>query len=166
MILSKAVDFARDYHGDQLRKYTNELYIFHPIRVGFMISTSTRSETVIAAAILHDILEDTKATYQDIFNNFGETVAIYVNQVSNLHKGNRKERKRLYREQLLVSYPAVKSIKLADMIDNAPSIIKHDPDFAKVWMAEQKELLPCLSTGDMLMYMRVKDIIDNYFEKT
>ena len=118
MIIIKALEFAQHYHKGQTRKYTDEPYIFHGIRVGFMLVPLISDDAVIAAGILHDVIEDTYATESFVQEEFGPRVTEYVMDISNLHEGNRATRKRLYREQLGKSKPPVKSIKLADFLDN------------------------------------------------
>jgi len=162
MLILKAIDFARQYHGSQIRKYSKKPYIFHPINVGFILTYVTNDENIIVAGILHDVLEDTEATEQEITQFFGKTVSSYVVDVTDISKptdGNRKFRKRLDLEHLAQAQPESKTIKLADILDNAKSIIKHDPAFAKVWLNEKMELLPHLVEGDITLWHRVYKII-------
>ena len=164
-IVVEAVDFARHFHEGQIRKHTNEPYILHPTRVAFMLAPLTNDQATLAAAMLHDVLEDTAATEELLLETFGPRVTRYVVDISNLHKGNRKTRKLLYREQLGKADIPVKSIKLADMLDNCPSIIKYDPDFAKVYMKEQKDQLPYLEDGFTSLYLKTRRMIHDYFKE-
>lgn len=65
-ILEQIRDFADRAHGDQLRKYTPERYIVHPVRVMEQVQRITNDTTMLAAALLHDVLEDTATTADDI----------------------------------------------------------------------------------------------------
>jgi (p)ppGpp synthase/HD superfamily hydrolase len=155
MIILKAVEFARKAHEGQLRKYTNEPYVFHPINVGFILTTVTDDPDIISAGILHDVIEDTKVTGPDVFNSFGVRVTKFVldvTDVSNKSDGNRKVRKQIDLKHLAKGEPESKTIKLADIIDNASSIVKYDPGFAKVWLQEKKDLLPFLKDGNTELY--------------
>jgi len=62
------LNFAKDAHGDQLRKYTNDHYILHPIAVAEMVKDAGGDENMVNAALLHDVLEDTKITDDDLAN--------------------------------------------------------------------------------------------------
>ncbi|MBR1532469.1 MAG: bifunctional (p)ppGpp synthetase/guanosine-3',5'-bis(diphosphate) 3'-pyrophosphohydrolase [Eubacterium sp.] len=73
----RAVDFALDAHRGQRRK-DGSIYILHPLEVSVIAGTMTRDEDVLAAAVLHDTVEDTPVTAQDILDNFGEKIAELV----------------------------------------------------------------------------------------
>jgi (p)ppGpp synthase/HD superfamily hydrolase len=163
MIILKAIKFARKAHEGQLRKYTNEPYIFHPINVGFILTTVTNDQDIISAGILHDVIEDTKIIGPDIFNSFGVRVTKFVLDVTDISKpsdGNRKVRKQIDLRHLAKAEPESKTIKLADIIDNVNSIIKYDPGFAKVWLQEKRDLLPYLKDGNSELYERAEWIIN------
>ena len=68
-LINKAIYWARKYHGDQKRK-SGEPYYSHPIEVAYMVSDYNLKTDVIAASILHDIIEDTKVTAGMIVDNF------------------------------------------------------------------------------------------------
>jgi (p)ppGpp synthase/HD superfamily hydrolase len=162
MIVLKALEFARKAHEGQLRKYTDEPYIFHPMNVGFLLTTVTDDQDVVAAGILHDVIEDTNIIAQDVFNSFGVRITKFVLDVTDVSKpsdGNRKTRKEIDRKHLAKAEPESKTIKLADIIDNASSIRKYDPGFAKVWLQEKKDLFPFLKEGDSKLYELAKRII-------
>ena len=84
-LIKKAYDFAVKYHGDQKRK-SGELYITHPLNVAYILSTLELDDETICAALLHDVVEDTPATNQDLIDNFGETIAVMVSGVTKLGK--------------------------------------------------------------------------------
>lgn len=162
MLILKAVKFARKAHKGQKRKYTFEPYIFHPINVGFILSYITQDENIIAAGILHDTIEDTWATEDIILNKFGDPVRIYVTDVTDTSQpsdGNRKVRKRIDLEHLAKGQPESKTVKLADILDNAHDIKKNDPEFAQRWMGEKRELLPYLIEGDPMLFKLVTEIL-------
>ena len=74
-LIDKAITFATKAHGDQKRKYTEESYITHPIAVMEIVKTVPHTDEMLAAAVLHDVIEDTDQSYDDIYYYFGETVA-------------------------------------------------------------------------------------------
>ena len=82
MIL-KAYNYALENHGDQKRN-SGEPYIIHPIQVAYTLAGMGLDEATICAALLHDVVEDTKATNEDIVNEFGKEVAEMVAGVTKL----------------------------------------------------------------------------------
>jgi (p)ppGpp synthase/HD superfamily hydrolase len=164
--IMKAIRFARIAYGEQKRKYTNEPYLHHCLDVAHLVTTVSIGGDITIAAILHDTLEDTNTTVDDIRRGFGDGVAKLVIEVTDVSKpsdGNRKVRKALDREHLAKASPEGKTIKLADLIDNSLTITRCDPDFAKVYMQEKRELLEVLREGSTSLWREAKKIVDNYF---
>jgi (p)ppGpp synthase/HD superfamily hydrolase len=161
-----AVIFATRAHGGHLRKYTNEPYILHPLAVAKILEEVTKYEDAIIAAILHDVLEDTSVKVEDINKEFGVRVGSLVLAVTDVSKpedGNREARKQIDREHMRYASIAAKNIKLADLIDNTSTIVEHDPEFAKIYMQEKRELLKLLSDGDESLFDTAMDQVVNYF---
>lgn len=139
----KAVEFATLKHDKQERKYTREPYIIHPIRVAKMVAYL--GEPFISVALLHDTIEDTATTFEELEKEFGSVIALTVLELTDPPKsaGNRAKRKEIARKQL-TSFVA-KTVKCADIIDNLDSIARHDPKFAKTFLEELDLLIPILS---------------------
>lgn len=165
-LINKAKKFAEKAHKGQLRKYTNEPYINHPIAVARLVQTVCNDESVLAAALLHDVVEDTEYTIEDISREFGKRIADIVSDLTNISKptdGNRKIRKEIDRQHIAKSCKEAKLIKLADMIDNRKSITKYDPDFAKVYMSEFLRLLDVLKGVNEELYNQAYSILKEYY---
>lgn len=163
--VTKALGFATEAHEGQKRKYTGEPYINHPIAVCKLVKTVNHNSYMLAAALLHDVVEDTETTIHDIKREFGDIVSIYVDGLTDVSKpedGNRATRKELDRQHLKSGLPPIHTIKLADLIDNSKSINEHDPRFAKIYMAEKKLLLEVLKNGDPALHFQAAKIV-NYF---
>ena len=159
----KAEAVAADAHGKkgQVRKYTGEPYIEHPRAVVALVRSVPHDEAMLAAAWLHDTVEDTDLTVADIERMFGTDVATLVDSVTDISRpsdGNRKVRKAIDRDHLAGASPRAKTIKLADLIDNSRSIVERDPDFAKVYLAEKRELLAVLTDGDETLLNQARAI--------
>ena len=82
-LILKAYEYAKTMHGDQLRK-SGEPYIIHPLNVAYNVAELGLDEPTICAALLHDVVEDTKATNEDIVREFGEEIAEMVSGVTKL----------------------------------------------------------------------------------
>lgn len=164
--IERATEFAVKAHGDQKRKYTNEPYVNHCIAVSKLVASVTMNDDIIVAAILHDTLEDTPTTFDDLQREFGIRVATLVREVTDVstpEDGNRRIRKAKDRKHLAGASFAAKTIKLADLIDNTSSIVGYDKEFAKVYMQEKRELLEVLKDGNPSLFLSAKTIVDNYF---
>jgi len=165
-VINFAYNYAKAAHEGQFRKYTNEPYIVHPLAVAQLVYTVSDSFEAISAAFLHDVLEDTEITAQEMSDaGFRHTITNIVLELTDVPKefGNRAERKAEDRRRLASASKEAKTVKLADLIDNSSSIIKHDPNFAKVYMREKEQLLESLEGGDPTLFKRAGDIIMDYY---
>jgi guanosine-3',5'-bis(diphosphate) 3'-pyrophosphohydrolase len=145
----------------QVRKYTGEPYIEHPRAVVALVRSVAHDEGMLAAAWLHDTVEDTTVTIGDIQRECGLDVAKLVDELTDVSRpsdGNRKARKARDRDHLAVASPRAKTVKLADLIDNSASIVEHDPAFATVYLAEKRELLAVLTAGDLALLVKANGI--------
>lgn len=156
-MIEKAKEFATKAHKGQYRDYTFEEYINHPMRVVNILKTVPNvTDEMIAATWLHDVIEDTEYTYENILTEFGETVAQYVWWLTKIDSlPTRAENKYETRLKLANAPVEAQTIKLADLLDNTPSILQYDPDFAKVYIPEKLELLEFMDKGDKTLYNRV-----------
>jgi (p)ppGpp synthase/HD superfamily hydrolase len=102
---------------------------------------------MVAAAWLHDTLEDTATTYGDLVENFGEDVAHLVFELTDLYTPaafpawNRAKRKRAEARRLGEASLQAQVIKLADIADNTGDIVVNDPKFASVYLPEKAAIL-------------------------
>ena len=152
----------------QKRKYTGECYFTHPKAVASIVSQVSDNDLMVAAAYLHDVVEDTNITINHIHTTFGISVAEMVSgltDVSKLENGTRAIRKALDRDHTASQTPDTKTIKLADLIHNSYSIERYDPKFAKIYMDETRQLLEVLKEGSPILYNRASDIVEAYYEK-
>ena len=87
-MLDKAIEFAAHAHKDMYRKGLNQPYIFHPLEVLSLISLLTDDDDIMSAAVLHDTVEDTPATIEDIKREFNDHIAKLVDYESEDKRGN------------------------------------------------------------------------------
>lgn len=161
--INVALGFATEAHNGQVRKYTGEPYINHPVEVMNIVKSIPHTEDMLCAALLHDVVEDCEVEHHEIEGIFGMTVAglVYdLTDISQPHMGNRSFRKSLDRKHISEASPQAKTIKLADLISNSKSICEHDKDFAKVYIKEKELLLEVLTEGDPTLYAQAKDIVE------
>lgn len=163
-VVARAAAYARAAHAaiDQRRKYTNEPYIVHPEAVANSVAEVTDDPATIAAAWLHDVVEDTPVTIEEIASEFGETIAGLVDDLTDVSRpedGNRRARTAIDRQHTAQADPCAKTVKLADLIDNLTDITRLDRNFAPKYLAEKELLLPVLKEGDSSLYRRVEQII-------
>lgn len=148
--------FAIRAHDGQLRKYTGEPYFNHCEAVANLVGgTPDNTEEMIAAAFLHDTIEDCGISVAQIEAEFGFVVAVYVARLTDVSRpedGNRAARKAKDRQYISGAPPEVQTIKLADLIDNSRSILERDPKFAVVYLEEKRLLLEVLREGDPTLY--------------
>ena len=157
----KVLDFARQAHAGQKRKYDDKPYITHPIEVSKIVERNGGDLNQQMAALLHDVLEDTSVGWEELrsflHNNFGveqaEDVLHLVVQLTDVYTKesfpdlNRRDRKRLEASRLGWVSVRAKQIKMADIEHNTSSIVEHDPKFAKVFLQEKRELLESMKLG-------------------
>jgi len=165
--IADARNFAILAHTGQFRKYDGTPYVTHCERVAGMVSQVVgRSEDMICAAWLHDTVEDTDTTVDDIYNAFGSDVAWYVWYLTDIDKIdpaysvlNRAKRKSAQRKRLSKAPWQVQSIKCCDLIDNTSDITANDRNFAKVYLVEKTDLLTGLTKADFDTYSRAVDAL-------
>jgi len=162
-LVNHARIFATAAHAavGQRRKYTNEPYIVHPAEVVGIVESVSHSDEMLAAAWLHDVLEDTGVTYDVLYKEFGEPVANLVHWLTDVSRstdGNRAARKALDREHLSRAPAAAQTIKVADLISNSVSITRYDPKFARVYLEEKTALLEVLTLADPGLVKRAREL--------
>lgn len=144
-----AVTFATNKHEGQVRKYTGEPYINHCLEVADILRTfNARREIVLMAAVLHDTVEDTETTFQEIRQNFGDEVTnlvFFLTNVVEQPQGNRDTRFMLNVNHICGTND-IRSllIKCADLISNTRTIVERDPGFAKLYLQEKRVLLAAM----------------------
>jgi (p)ppGpp synthase/HD superfamily hydrolase len=152
--LSKAVEFATIAHMGQVRKYTGQPYIMHPIEVAKMVADFGGTTQMVIAAYLHDTIEDCEGvTYKVIELNFGESVAKLVQGLTKGEYPNRTRAERcgLERERLGKLNAPIQTIKFCDIICNCNDIIQYDLTFGQQYLHEKLELVDDLNNGDLYL---------------
>ena len=174
-ILNTIRDYADTAHGTQMRKYTPERYIVHPIRVMETCRQYDPKLPILAAALLHDVLEDTPVTETDM-RAFLHTVMeasdaektlelvveltdVYVKEA--YPQWNRRVRKDRETERIALTSADSQTIKYADIIDNCREIAKHDRGFAPRFLKECLANLKVADKGNPELYRQALEMVKN-----
>ncbi|KXU82435.1 guanosine polyphosphate pyrophosphohydrolase [Paraburkholderia monticola] len=148
-IAFRAMQFAREVHKHQTRKYTGNPYVDHLAEVAGIVATvALDTDSSVAVAWLHDCIEDQGVSTEALRGEFGDIITSAVLKLSDLETGNRAERKAASRDRLAAAPGWVQTIKCADLISNTSSIVKHDPKFAVTYLEEKRLLLDVLTKAD------------------
>lgn len=142
--------FATAAHAaiGQKRKYSGDDYIVHPQRVAAIVEKHGGTDEMIAAAWLHDTVEDTDVTPDLITKMFGDEIAGIVEGLTDVSlpsDGNRAKRKSIDRMHSASASTEAQFVKCADIIDNSWDIAENDLSFAKVYKSEVFLLLTAMT---------------------
>lgn len=123
-MIKKAAAFAEIAHKGAVRKGTNIPYITHPLETAVIASMLTEEEEIIAAALLHDTMEDAGVSYEELKAQFGLRVADLVAEESEDKSRTWKERKSTTLEHLKTAGRDIKILTLADKLSNIRSMAR------------------------------------------
>lgn len=161
-LLNQIRDFADKAHADQLRKYTKERYIVHPVRVMQTCKAYDSRLEILAAALLHDVLEDTPVGEDEIHSFLTSImedsqalkVLVLIKELTDVYtkeaypEWNRKKRKQKELERMQHISAEAQTIKYADIIDNTKEIVVSDPGFAPRYLRECLDILKIPNKGN------------------
>src|SRR5690349_6915332 len=140
-IIQRAYEFSLQHHNGQTRA-SGEPYLVHPLEVALVLAEMKLDSTAIAAGLLHDAIEDTEATQEDLVKEFGETVAHIVEGVTKIDKiefASREERQaENVRKMVLAMVDDIRVvlIKLADRLHNMRTL-EHLPEQRRHQIAQE-----------------------------
>lgn len=147
-LLLRAAAWAGQMHADQRRKGTQARpYINHCLEVASKIAAigGIADEAILAAAVLHDVVEDTSATLDDVRTRFGAEVAGYVAEVTDDKSLPKAERKRQQVVNAAKKSHGAKLIKLADKASNVHDLVADPPEWPgerlRAYVAWSREVL-------------------------
>lgn len=123
-LIESAIEVAARAHSGQTRKGSDIPYIAHPYAVGMMLQQAGYPPEVVAAGILHDTVEDTTVTLDDLRRDFGEKIALIVEGCSEPDKSaSWEERKRHTLAHLVVAPDYVRAVSCADKLHNVSAML-------------------------------------------
>ena len=122
-LIEKADQLAERAHGGQTRKESGVPYITHPRAVAQMLKDHGFSDAVVAAALVHDVVEDTSLTLDDVRRELGDEVADLVQVVTYDDSLSWEDKREKYIEAVRQAPEGAKAISVADKIHNARSFM-------------------------------------------
>jgi len=165
---SSLLDFVKGQHGGQQRKYSDEPYWHHLVRVAEIAARHLDAGIEKEIALCHDLLEDTPCTKQQLHLKL-ISIGYQKQQADSIAQGvveltdvfvkaeypglNRKTRKKKEARRLGNISPLAQSIKYADLIDNTASIGDGDDGFARVYLREAVDILDQMRSGDIRLFI-------------
>jgi (p)ppGpp synthase/HD superfamily hydrolase len=163
-----AEQFAKMSHYGQVRKFTGEPYYEHPMRVALMATEFNLSINEIVTCWLHDTIEDTTATEEQIIRYFGNEVNSLVQELTS----NKEESQKVGKTQYLISKIKGMSnqaftIKLLDRLDNVTNITLAPEKFAKKYYIETKEIIDNIEprcNNDIIIINKIIEAINPVYE--
>ena len=169
-LVTRARNYATYSHAriNHLRKYSLQPYDVHLSAVAKLVASVTDDPIMIAAAWLHDTVEDTPVTFDEIEREFGSEVMLLVKELTDISKpsdGNRAVRKAIDRQHSAAASPHAKTVKLADVIDNCQDICRHDPEFGRIYLCEIQSLMDVLHEGNKILYASAQNLIARCTDK-
>jgi guanosine-3',5'-bis(diphosphate) 3'-pyrophosphohydrolase len=170
-VIERAWDYARDAHDGQVRE-SGEPYFDHPVAVAFILADMNLDPNTIAAGLLHDVIEDTGRSYEEISQVFGSEIATLVDGVTKLSRMDFKSREEQQAESLRKMFVAMAKdirvilIKLADRLHNMQTLDFSPPDKQRRVAGETLEIYAPLAhrLGMWRMKWELEDLSLRYLD--
>ncbi len=174
--LEQVKDFASKAHEGQTRKYENQPFIVHPIRVMELCREYTEDITILSAALLHDVLEDTEVSEDDLYTFLSsvmektdseKTVRMVLELTDVFIKAdypswNRRKRRNKEADRIQHTSGDSQTVKYADIIDNCTEIARHwEDDFSEKFLKECRSLLKRIDKGHPQLYQRAIQVVND-----
>lgn len=153
-VIQKALIFAIKHHDGQTRKNKNVPFVVHPIMVAINCARNGLSDDEIAAAILHDVVEDTSVTVFELRNHFNENICKIVDSLTN--RTNKKEK---YLNSIRYNEYSVRCIKTADRIHNLSESEDMGPGWREKYIRDTIEYIVPASK-DTPFYFSLLEVIE------
>jgi (p)ppGpp synthase/HD superfamily hydrolase len=178
-ILEQIHGFAARAHQGQFRKYPHEPYIHHPERVMEICAHCTKDLSILGAALLHDILEDTTTTKEQLTSYLNtllepgerDKMIQLIDEMTDIYTKdkyphlNRDKRKALESERIRQTSGDSQTIRYADIIDNCTGLENQDPEFAQTFLCECQHLLKVINKGSPQLYIQAELIVNETLKR-
>jgi (p)ppGpp synthase/HD superfamily hydrolase len=168
--MDEIIEFMKNKHAGQIRKLSKDPYIVHPIKVAEILKTMNENDDLIKAAYLHDTIEDTNTTLEEISEKFGLKVANLVKELTSDRAAIKEVGKAQYLTKKMndMSMNAL-TIKLADRLDNVSDLNASDLEFARKYLKETQFILENLkrklNKNQQRLYLLIKERVETARKK-
>jgi (p)ppGpp synthase/HD superfamily hydrolase len=164
LLVERARAYATGAHGavGQRHKQQELPYASHLRSVSEMVADAGGTPSMIAAAWLHDVVENTECTLDDLRMEFGDLVTSYVNWLTDFSKDGDAPAKAKEHARLASAPVEVKTIKLADLIDNCSTVLKYKPEIVDSYLADKEQVMQLVADGDRPLYQKAMNIIERW----
>ena len=161
-----AEEFASKHHSGQTRKFSGDPYIVHPQQVSELVLHYGGSPEMVAAAWLHDVVEDCGIKIEIIFKKFGDKVAKLVSELTIPPRMDKSGKKSEYiaKEMETMSSDGL-TIKLCDRLNNVSDFENAHPNFVSKYAPKTKWILDSLEDSQRPLNTIQKKIIDEIRKK-
>jgi (p)ppGpp synthase/HD superfamily hydrolase len=163
-LVSRARAYAIGAHTavNQAHKRADQPYWRHPEAVAAMVARVASTDEMVAAAWLHDVVEGTAFTLKELQVEFGIVVANYVERLTDTIKGAATEADRFAERTRLSGAPwQIKTIKLADLIDNCRTVLDHEPkEQAEAYLADKARMIAVVADGNAELCHSAVEVIN------
>jgi len=147
----ECIEWVKEEHGEQIRRFSLAPYYTHPIRVACLVMRFKEShniDNIVKAALCHDLVEDTKVTHEDIVARYGNDVGGLVKELTSDNHAIKIEGKTKYLiDKMLNMTSWALCIKLCDRLDNVTDFVYAPSNFVKKYALETKDILSALYHG-------------------
>jgi len=161
-LIEKAKDFATKCHKGQTRKFNGREYIQHPSAVAAEVEAHGGTSEMIAAAWLHDVVEDCDVKIETIGKMFGEVVAKLVDELTNpksVDSGDKKTEYMAHKTTVMSSDGL--TIKLCDRKNNTSDFVHSDPQWAIKYANKTRIILNAIDDSGRPLNIQQKKLIDD-----
>ena len=168
MLIKIAQRVARQAHAGQVRKYTNEPYVNHPIRVSEWLAQFNVGELIIAGALCHDVIEDTDVGYTDLDMTVCTPVADLVQEVTNgVYPEGTPRVEKFWGNiiKLLRASHQAQTLKCGDCYDNCKDVYELDPPYGARYIAEKFFMIRMFTRAQADVRQAVLDLLSSIFNR-
>jgi len=164
-LITKAEEFATKKHKGQTRKFSGEPYIVHPKQVAKNVAKAGGSDEQIAAAWLHDTIEDTATTYKELVDEFGSTVAKLVKELTSPKIKDKSKKGEIYAKEMNAMSSKALDIKWADRAANVSNLSSEPEPFATKYAKETRYILDNVKKGNSKLRGMIEKSIARVYKK-
>jgi (p)ppGpp synthase/HD superfamily hydrolase len=161
LLVERARAYATGAHAAVGQRHKREQfpYAVHLRSVAELVADA---RGMVAAAWLHDVVENTACTVDGLRTVFGDPVATYVDWLTDPSKNNDAGAKSKEHARLASAPTEVKTIKLADLIDNCGTVLQYKPEIVDEYLADKEQVIHLVADGNGPLYEKAMSIIERW----